>query len=243
MVSQFRETEFGPSDFFFSGSYLVWDYSAVIVLAFGAASETCLLPSRPLRLNLFAADWRAWTVGLFFSRFICSVWSYSVVVTLAFGMASLIYLFPTKLVRLNLLVTDHLSSLLSRLVLRKGASPFKVAGRAANSQEKHVFPLVIPGQGGAVMAAAAVEPVFQFVLLQRGAEGDEMLVLAPVDGSQEHAALTNTADGQAFTWAFVRLAPGNWGCCRPDLVNRLVAPPPMKNLNINWLCSPPLAVD
>ena len=141
------------------------------------------------------------------------------------------------------LVANQLCSRLSHLVLRKGASPLKVAGQSANSREKRRFPMVIPRQGLAMMAAAAVEPVFLFVLLQRGAEGDEMLVLAPVDGSQEHAALTNTADGQAFTWASVRLAPGNWVCCHPDLVNRLVAPPPMKNLNVNWLCSPPLAVD
>ena len=69
---------------------------------------------------------------------------------------------------------------------------------------------MITGQGMAVVAAAAMDPLNQFMLLQRGAEWDEMLVVAPVEGFQEHVVLTTTADGSACAWAAVRLTPGNW---------------------------------
>ena len=121
------------------------------------------------------ADWRAWTVGLLSSRFICFVWNFSAVITLAFIVAALIYLFPTKLLHPNLLVANQLWSRLSHLVLRKGASPLKVAGQAANSREKRFFPMVIPGQGLATMAAAVVGPLTQFILPQRSA----VVCLAP----------------------------------------------------------------
>ena len=90
--------------------------------------------------------------------------------------------------------------------------------------------LVIPGQGMAVVAAAAVD-------------WDENLMVVPVKGYQEHVVLTTTTDGSAFAWAVMRLTLGNWGCCLPDLVNRRMAPPPVNNLNGNRLCAPPLAVD
>ena len=70
-----------------------------------------------------------------------------------------------------------------------------------------------------------------------------MLVVAPEEGCQGHVVLETVADGSAFAWAVVRLTPGSWFCCLPVPVHRRMAPPTLNNLNVNRLCTPPLAMD
>ncbi|CAE8618965.1 unnamed protein product [Polarella glacialis] len=88
--------------------------------------------------------------------------------------------------------------------------------------------------------AAALEG--KFLLVQRGAEFDEVLSLATVPGFAELVCLITTADGTGWQWALLRPVVGSYVEVLGVDVQR-AEPAGIVANSVNWICVPPTALD
>ena len=97
--------------------------------------------------------------------------------------------------------------------------------------------------GAAAVVAVPAPPVVgggSFVLLRRGGECDEVLLVARVPGSEAWVARTTDVEGANFVWVAVKLNLGQFALPVMDGAGSRVEPMGL-GVGANWVCVPPLA--